>query len=507
MRVRCLSLALAVVWLASVPALAGLAVSPAMSGGSRPLAATDDVRPRIRPASSMATPSPMLFQQFEGVYPASDPDNTGNWGLVPDLSDEFEGDTLDSDKWLRDGEDGWFMYSWPGRAPSQFAPENIRVEDGKLKLTTRWDPDYDFVDQLDPDCNCPYETYTTAAVISNSTFLYGYMEVRVKAADASITSSFWATGQNSELDVFEFVGDSAWRDRDSTYPFCVHDWSQGGAGWCDEVELDWRVADDFHVYGCEWDESGLKFYADGLLVRDAPAAEIGSLWCLDEQMCIWFDSETFAWEGLPEESDLPVDYEIEYVRTWQHRTFGDVPSDHWAYSEVMACSSAGIVSGYGDGLYHPEREVTRDQMAVFVARGLAGGEEGVPDFAGTPTFPDVDAEHWALDYVEYVVSQNIVEGYEDGTYRPTNEVTRGQMSVYVARAMVAPTTAVLADYVPAEPRNFPDVDSEHWAYSYVEYCVEHGIVGGFLDGTYRPETVVTRDQMAVYIARVFGLLG
>jgi DNA-binding beta-propeller fold protein YncE len=186
--------------------------------------------------------------------------------------------------------------------------------------------------------------------------------------------------------------------------------------------------------------------------------------------------------------------------------FPDIPFDHWAYDHIKACVGSGIVGGYDDGFYHPERSVTRGQMSVFVARGLAGGDEGVPDFAGTPTFPDVDAGHWALDYVEYVVSQNVVGGYEDGTYHPEREVTRGQMAIYVARAMVAPTTSVLSDYVPAEPRNFPDVDSGHWAYTYVEYCVEQGIVGGFLDGTYRPDVVVTRDQMAIYVARAFELL-
>jgi hypothetical protein len=501
MRPRCLFLALAVVWLASAPAPASLAMSPAVSGGCRPLAATDDVMPRIRPASSMATASRMLCQQSDGVYPASDPDNTGNWVLVPDLSDEFEGDTLDSDKWLRDGEDGWFMYSWPGRAPSQFAPENIRIEDGRLKLATRWDPGYDFVDQLDPDCDCPYETYTTAAVISNSTFLYGYVEVRVKAADASITSSFWATGHNSELDVFEFVGDSAWRDRDSTYPFCVHDWSEAGASWCDEVELDWRVADDFHVYGCEWDESGLKFYADGLLVRDAPAAEMGSLWCLDEQMCIWFDSETFAWEGFPEESDLPVDYEIEYVRTWQHRTFEDVPSHHWAYDEIGACCNAGIVSGYDDGLYWPSWSVSRDQMAVFVSRALAGAT--IPAGPEEPTFTDVPTDYWAYKYIEYAVEHNIVGGYQDGTYQPQLALDRGQMAVFIARAMCGGEDQVPDPECTDPP--FPDVACDFWARKHIQYIQSEGVAGGYFDGLYHPEYPVTRDQMAVFICRAFAL--
>jgi len=186
--------------------------------------------------------------------------------------------------------------------------------------------------------------------------------------------------------------------------------------------------------------------------------------------------------------------------------FPDVPDHHWAHEEVLACVDAGIVSGYDDGNYHPDWTVTRDQMAVYIARAMAGGDENVPEFTNTPTFPDVDDMHWALDYVEYAFDQNVVAGYEDGNYHPEYEVTRDQMAVYIARALVAPGgDAGLEGYVPADPRNFPDVPSDFWAYRHVEYCVEHGVVNGYDDGLYHPEWVVTRDQMAVYVARAFQL--
>jgi hypothetical protein len=186
--------------------------------------------------------------------------------------------------------------------------------------------------------------------------------------------------------------------------------------------------------------------------------------------------------------------------------FDDVPLDFWAYSQTKGCVDAGIVSGYDDGLYHPDWPVTRDQMAVYISRALAGGDDNVPDFTDTPTFPDVDETHWALDYVEYAVEQGVVGGYEDGTYQPDNPVTRDQMAVYVARALVAPSgEAGLADYVPADPRNFPDVPDGFWSYRHVEYCVENGVVAGYEDGYYHPEITVTRDQMAVYVARAFNL--
>jgi hypothetical protein len=95
----------------------------------------------------------------------------------------------------------------------------------------------------------------------------------------------------------------------------------------------------------------------------------------------------------------------------------------------------GIVHGLDDDLYHPDWPVIRDQMAVYISRAVAGGDENVPEFTGTPTFPDVGTDFWALDYVEYAVSQNVVTGYDDGYYHPENVVTRDQMAVYVARAL------------------------------------------------------------------------
>ena len=196
--------------------------------------------------------------------------------------------------------------------------------------------------------------------------------------------------------------------------------------------------------------------------------------------------------------------------------FDDVSRAHWAFASILACVEAGIVTGYPDGTYQPRAFITRDQMAVYIARALASGESNVPDFAGTPTFPDVPDGYWALNHVEYAVDQNVVTGYDDGTYHPEYQVTRDQMAVYVARAMVAPTgEAALADYVPSNPRNFPDVPSAgygddgtepFWAYKHIEYCVENGVVQGYLDGSYHPEIIVARDQMAVYIARAFDLL-
>jgi hypothetical protein len=191
------------------------------------------------------------------------------------------------------------------------------------------------------------------------------------------------------------------------------------------------------------------------------------------------------------------------VPAWGYGVAGLDP--YWAYYQVMACVQAGIVAGYDDGTYQPTSTVTRDQTAVYLARALAGGDGDVPEGPETATFADVAGDHWAYRHIEYAASQNVVKGYEDGTYRPDVPVDRGQMAVYVARAMVAPGgDAAIPD--PSATASFPDVPDTFWAYKQVEYCVEHGVVNGYEDGLYHPEIIVTRDQMAVYIARAFGLL-
>ena len=83
------------------------------------------------------------------------------------------------------------------------------------------------------------------------------------------------------------------------------------------MQLDLRIGDGFHVYGCQWNEDGLKFYADGKLVRDVHKGEMGKIWCLEHPLKVWVDSEAFAWEGFPDPEDFLADYAIEYIRVWE----------------------------------------------------------------------------------------------------------------------------------------------------------------------------------------------
>jgi len=113
-------------------------------------------------------------------------------------------------------------------------------------------------------------------------------------------------------------------------------------------------------------------------------------------------------------------------------SFLDVPADHWAVEAIEALVAANIVHGYDGDVYRPELPVSRGQMAVYISRALAGGDELVPPGASPPTFPDVDETHWSHRYVEYAYAAEVVQGYPDGLYWPDEPVDRGQMAVFVA---------------------------------------------------------------------------
>ena len=186
--------------------------------------------------------------------------------------------------------------------------------------------------------------------------------------------------------------------------------------------------------------------------------------------------------------------------------FADVTADHWAFAEIEGCYAAGVVAGYDDGRYHPEGAVARDQMAVYISRALAGGDANVPGHADGASFPDVQSDHWAYNYVEYAKDSKVVGGYDDGLYHPDWPLDRGQMAVFIARAMADPTGEEGLEGSPLPPvPTFPDVSAQFWAYKHIEYIAKQEVVRGYDDGHYHPEYTCLRDQMAAYVARAFQL--
>jgi hypothetical protein len=207
-----------------------------------------------------------------------------------------------------------------------------------------------------------------------------------------------------------------------------------------------------------------------------------------------FADRRFSTAPMPEDAVSPA-------------AFHDVPDGFWAGEAIAACRDAGIVDGYDDGSYRYGAPIARDQMAVYVARALAGGNDAVIGDPMGASFSDVPAKHWAWRHIEYIRDAGIVAGFPDGTYHPAEPVTRAQMAAFVARSVVRPTGdgGRRTRVGPAVP-TFSDVGPSFWAYEYVEHLAAEGIIAGYDDGAYRPHSICTRAEAAVYLSRCFALV-
>jgi hypothetical protein len=99
--------------------------------------------------------------------------------------------------------------------------------------------------------------------------------------------------------------------------------------------------------------------------------------------------------------------------------------------EVETLMALGVVNGYPDGTFKPERTVTRAEMAKLLVEALGYGElaEGA-----TATFPDVQGT-WAESYVGFAASMDLVLGYPDGTFKPSQPMTMDEAMTMVIRAL------------------------------------------------------------------------
>lgn len=257
------------------------------------------------------------------------------------FTDDFT--TFDTNKWGIIPSTPWVPGEILGRPPARHARNNVAVESGELTIRMRQvnpaqtDPnadDYDPATGMDPPT--PYGGYTSGCVYSKEFAHYGYFEIRAKIMKSAGSSAFWLAWPPSdqpqtEIDVFEMGGKgttadpaggglprltSANRYNMNYHLFegpLVNEGYNRDTCWVAPFEF----ADDYHVYGLQWDEDFVRWYVDGVLVHVKAN--------LDQKypMKVILDSEAFwggqadgGWFGFPVNGDLPSKFRIDYVRGW-----------------------------------------------------------------------------------------------------------------------------------------------------------------------------------------------
>lgn len=171
--------------------------------------------------------------------------------------------------------------------------------------------------------------------------------------------------------------------------------------------------------------------------------------------------------------------------------FSDVPPTSAFYSFIRCLACTQVISGYGDGTFKPDVPVSRGQLAKVIANaaGLSGA-------VGGPSFVDVSPDDAFYAYIERLVALGAIGGYSDGTFRPANSATRGQIAKIIANV------AGISDESSAQM--FTDVPPTSEFYRFIQGLAGLSIIGGYEDGTFRPDHIATRGQVAKMAANAFS---
>lgn len=143
--------------------------------------------------------------------------------------------------------------------------------------------------------------------------------------------------------------------------------------------------------------------------------------------------------------------------------------------------------GYPDWTFKPEGEMTRGEAAAMFARLFK--EYPGDNYNYHEDFSDVDENYWCYKEIAYLAEWGIINGYEDGTFRPDNKISRAEF-VKIVESFEALQTGT---------NPYSDVDETYWAYKYIVSSSAKGWINGYLDGTFKPDNNISRSE-AVKIA-------
>lgn len=155
--------------------------------------------------------------------------------------------------------------------------------------------------------------------------------------------------------------------------------------------------------------------------------------------------------------------------------------------------SVPYLSGYEDGSVRPDNRITREEVLSLFYGLLVNSDKG--QTTGSASFKDLSASNWSTPAIQYFLQKGLVNGYEDGTFRPAAPMTRAEL------------VAILVQFLPntsgQAAASFSDSGS-HWAKSAIEQAAAAGWVNGYEDGSFRPDQSITRAETVVLLNRALG---
>ena len=150
--------------------------------------------------------------------------------------------------------------------------------------------------------------------------------------------------------------------------------------------------------------------------------------------------------------------------------------------EAMKVARPPYVAGYPNGTFKPTKAMTRAEVSSVIAR-MASGNKPV---AGFTSFKDVDDSQWFAASVGFMEKRGFISGYQDGSFKPHQSITRAEF----ARILAA-----YAGLEPTEGNSFTDVKKNHWAKGYIGAVQQAGLMTGNGKGRFNPSAKITRQEV------------
>lgn len=174
--------------------------------------------------------------------------------------------------------------------------------------------------------------------------------------------------------------------------------------------------------------------------------------------------------------------------------FFDVPPTYGFHEHIESLANDGIVSGYENGFFNPNQDVSRAQMAKFIRRAYAFNED-----THCGAFPDVPETHTFYTDATTLKCRGIISGYEDGTFRPDERVLRGQSMKFIMQGLRVKKND--PDYFKFTDTKyvFNDVNPGDVFYEQIMAGYDSGIVSGYSSEYFGTNWYTTRGAMSKMI--------
>lgn len=233
-----------------------------------------------------------------------------------------------------------------------------------------------------------------------------------------------------------------------------------------------------------WREAAAAAYKDDALVNTAAVEltdnpnEPGQESTEEVDVVIdWDDPNVPVVPSDPDDDDDEDEDDEVFVPNWLNT------EDHYAY-----------IVGYEDGTIKPNNNITRAEVATIFFRLLTDNARA-RYWSQTNDYSDVAAGAWYNNAVSTLSNMGIINGYEDGTFKPNASITRAEFTAIATRFF---------DYEAEYDGAFNDVSARAWYADYVQAAVDMGLVDGYPDGGFHPNSNITRAEAVTIVNRVLN---